>query len=48
MFSLKWYVGLSAALLIGVVVAVTSMNKSPADRNVPGHTTGLGRSSLMD
>jgi hypothetical protein len=40
MFSLKWFAGLAAALLIAAVVAVSAMSTSPSDRNVPGHTTG--------
>ena len=48
MFSIKWFAGLAVAVLIAAVVAVSAMSTSPTDRDVPGHTTGPGRSSVAD
>jgi hypothetical protein len=37
----------AAALVLGAVVISTTAH-GPSDRNVPGATTGAGRSSLAD
>jgi hypothetical protein len=37
-----------AAVFGGLVYALTQRNDAPADRNVPGATTGAGKAALTD
>jgi len=42
------YIAVAAAVLLAAFVILATIIPGSSDRNVPGRTTGAGRTSVMD